>query len=132
MADEKPPELGDLMAALAKLRPPSESTSLAALASLLYPPAVKDAWYKGQTIQIDGYTFEDCRFDGCKLITELATFKFRRCYISSDCRVYFKGAALKTARLLMHVLRVQERIEVREDELGVYAALNHDGTFTLE
>ena len=96
------------------------------------PPPVQGAWYKNQTVHIDGYTFEDCRFDACKLVTEAATFKFRRCFISADCQLYFRGPALKVARLLMHVLRLQGRIQTGVDEEGVYATINDDRTFTLE
>jgi hypothetical protein len=96
------------------------------------PPPVQFRWFKDETIHIDGYTFDDCRFDGCTLVTEMATFGFHRCYISPNCRVYFQGMALKIVRLLMHVLRVQARVVPHEDELGVYATINKDGTFTLE
>src|SRR2546427_2552965 len=96
------------------------------------PPVIQRRWFKGDTIHIDGYVFEDCRFDGCTLVTEMATFAFRRCCIAANCRLYFNGAALKTVRLLMHYLRTQNRIQMRQDEQGVYATLNADGTFSLE
>src|SRR5262245_30669798 len=104
MADEKPTfELGDLAKSLAKLSPQGDFSSLAAvLASMASPPAIQKRWFKDETLYVDGYTFEDCRFDSCTLITEFATFKFQRCFIGSSCRLYFRGAALKTVQLLMH------------------------------
>lgn len=122
--------LGDLFKATSK------DEGLAALAdiakSMLPAGPVRGAWFKNQAVSIDGYTFEDCRFDSCQLVTESATFSFRRCFISSDCRLFFRGPALKTVRFLMHALQLQKRVEVRVDELGVYATINSDGTFTLE
>jgi hypothetical protein len=117
------PELGDLAKAL--LGQP-------AVPPPLVPPPVRRAWFKHQIVQVDGYTFEDCRFDACQLVTEVATFSFHRCFISPDCRLYFRGAALKTVRLLMHLLQLQGRIQVGSDEAGVYATVNQDGTFSLE
>ena len=139
MADN--PEHSKLLEALVSLSqaqtegPHSEFASLASLASILsgqHTPKIQNRWFKNETVHIDGYDFEDCRFDGCQLVTEMATFVFRRCFIAPNCRIYFRGAALKTVRLLMHVLRLQDRIEVRADERGIYATLNADGTFTLE
>ena len=65
-------------------------------------------------------------------MTEMATFTFRQCFISPDCRLYFVGRALKVVRLLMHTLRVKSRIVTVAGEEALYAALNPDGTFSLE
>jgi hypothetical protein len=62
------------------------------------PPLIQARWFKGETIHIDGYTFERCRFDGCNLVTEMATFAFKDCVIGPDCSLYFTGPALKVAR----------------------------------
>jgi len=137
MADEpKPaPTFAESLAALFMPQPSGDITFsqlAAALAGLPATPTIQLRWFKNETIYIDGYAFEDCRFDGCQLVTEMATFAFRRCYIAPNCRVYFNGAALKTVRLLMHLLRGQNRIKVRQDELGLYATLNTDGTFSRE
>lgn len=96
------------------------------------PPIIQDRWFKDDVVYIDGYIFEKCRFDRCKLITENATFTFRNCFISPDCRLFFKGPALKIVRLLMHTLRMQKRIQILRGEEGVYATPNSDGTFSLE
>ena len=106
--------------------------SLARAFALSKAVPIQRKWFKNETVHIDGYIFEDCRFDGCQLVTALATFTFRRCFIAPNCRLSFDGPALKTARLLMHFLRVQGRVQVREGELSVYATLNTDGTFSLE
>lgn len=120
---------------------PDEESALDKLARQLYssppplfpsPPAIKDTWFKDRRIHIDGYTFERCRFDRCSLITENATFSFKECFIASDCGVFFTGPALKTARLLMHVLSIKARLTRVDGEDAVYATVNPDGTFNLE
>lgn len=96
------------------------------------PPTICDRWFKDQTVYIDGYVFERCRFDRCNLVTEFATFIFRQSFISPDCRIFFKGPSLKIARLLMHQLNMSSRVEKYVGEGGIFATINFDGTFTLE
>jgi hypothetical protein len=108
---------------------------LKALGPAAYPPVspiIQDRWFKDETINIDGYTFQRCRFDRCKLITDWATFSFEHSFISPDCTLYFNGPALKTARLLIHHMRLGRRFELKENELGLAATINSDGTFTLK
>lgn len=95
-------------------------------------PVIRDRWFRDETLKIDGYTFERCRFDRCNLVTEMATFTFRHCFISPDCGMYFAGPALKVARLLMHTLRVKTRVTTVAGEEAMYAPLNPDGTFSIE
>jgi len=68
------------------------------------PPVIKDRWFKGQTINLDGYVFEKCRFDNCRLVTKTATFALRNCFVDQTSKVLFDGPALKSVRLLMHLL----------------------------
>ena len=96
------------------------------------PPVIRSRYFKNETVRIDGYTFERCRFDGCSLVTEMATFTFRECVISADCGLFFTGPALKVARLLMHTLEVKGRIVRVAGEDALFAHVNPDGTFTLE
>ena len=106
--------------------------ALRTTASPAAPPIIQDRWFKDETINIDGYTFQRCRFDRCKLIIEWATFSFENSFISPDCTLYFNGPALKTARLLIHHMRLGQRFELKENELGLAATINTDGTFTLK
>ena len=63
----------------------------------------------------------------------MATFSFRGCFLSPDCELYFTGPALKVTRLLMHALRMKNRITHVAGEEALYATLNpDDGTFSLE
>ena len=96
------------------------------------PPVIQDRWFKDQTLHIDGYVFERCRFDNCKLVTVMATFTFRSCFIAPTTRVYYDGPALKAVKLLMHDLAIKQRIQPQSEEGGIFPTINPDGTFTLE
>src|SRR5438132_13045104 len=118
MADEPSPFLSAIRA-LSNIRSEGPDPQSSSLESLFKgtdwppaPPVIKDGWFKNETINIDGYTFEHCRFDRCKLVTAVATFTFRHCFIADDCGLYFTGPALKVARLLMHTLKVKGRLTV--------------------
>ena len=148
----KSPPLSPLAELLRRSQPLSESSgpstgtespllaALQALANLTAggppvpspPPTIHGRWFKDQTVPIDGYTFERCRFDRCKLLTEFATFTFRQSFISSDCQLLFQGPSLKIVRLLMHQLAMGNRIQKYFGEEAVFPTLHTDGTFTLE
>lgn len=131
--ENKPQGYGLLDSLLGSAHKKPETLSELLTASIFSEPSViQDRWFKDTTVFIDGYTFERCRFDRCKLTTQLATFVFRQCFISSDSMLYFQGPSLKIARLLMHYLRQQGRIRMVEGEAGIYAVINSDGTFSLE
>ena len=110
----------------------STSAIYASLLPSVHPPVIQDRWFKDVTIHLDGYTYERCRFDNCKLFTKQAAFVFRQCVISSDCGLYVEGPALKIAQLLMHILAVKVRITPLPAEQGLFPRQNPDGTFTLE
>ena len=98
------------------------------------PPVIQDRWFNNGTIYIDGYTYERCRFDGCNLVTSMATFTFRDCYIDPvTCRFYFDGPALKIVRLFAQDLVMKGRLDYRPEEDGMYPRIvSPDGKFTLE
>ena len=121
------------------MSPVPPKTPLQVLAETLFPqsnppifaaPVIQDRWYKDQTIHIDGYTFERCRFDRCRLLTAVGTFAFRQCYISPDCSVFFDGAGLKVARLVMHQLAMHGRVQELPTDEGIFPTLNADGTWS--
>jgi hypothetical protein len=95
-------------------------------------PPIQDRWFKDQQVSIDGYTFERCRFDRCQLVTNIATFSFKDCFIARDCELYLVGPALKVGRLLMHLLETKGRTTRMAGEEALYARINLDGTFSLE
>ena len=131
LGQSQPTNLSDFARAA---QPPQNTFAqfLAALSSPPAPPVIQDRWFRGQTIYIDGYTFERCRFDACTLVMGNATFAFRQCFIAETCRLFFSGPSLKVARLLLHTMRIQGRIQTLAGEEGVFAAMGADGTFTVE
>ena len=125
--------LGDIAKAAQSRGSPSPLQQLlASLSSPPGPPVIQDRWFRGQTIYIDGYTFERCRFDGCQLVTSMAKFAFRDCFIDPTCRILFDGPALKTAKLLMHDLAMKRRVTPQPGEAGIFPPVKPDGTFTVE
>ena len=143
MANEPKDALAAISAAVNNLfkntpPPPGAYDTLAGILTgrplpLRSPPPITDRWFKDETLKIDGYTFERCRFDRCQLVTEMATFTFKHCFIAPDCGLFFVGPALKVARLLMHTLRVKGRLTVVAGEEALYAPIHpEDGTFTIE
>ncbi|MBI3020882.1 MAG: hypothetical protein HYY59_02635 [Candidatus Omnitrophica bacterium] len=78
---------------------PSQS-ALQQLADLIEKLTRKGHYYHRQTIFLDGFTFEECSFENCHLITRNGTFIMRNCRISgSDTQFIYQGEALKIIRL---------------------------------
>lgn len=59
----------------------------------------RDRYYKDETIYLDGYTFTNCCFNNCELITETGVFALRSCMILSNCRFRYGPAAVRVIRL---------------------------------
>jgi hypothetical protein len=57
-----------------------------------------DRYYEKQNIYLDGYTFENCRFSNCTLITDTGMFTLRDCTFA-DGSVWFGPNAMKIVRL---------------------------------
>lgn len=94
------------------------------LAALSYK---KDGQYfLNQVVYIDDYTFERCRFDGCKLITFKGTFRFVHCVISTNTVIEYGGEAFKIATLF------NSKTTYADLYPNFKAIINLDGTFTLE
>lgn len=55
---------------------------------------VKDRYYKGETIYLDGYTFTNCCFHNCILVTETGAFSIIECTFAST-RVHYSPNAMR-------------------------------------
>lgn len=75
------------------LAPPDIAAIIAKLAA-----NVRDRYYKQQTVYLDGYTFTNCCFHNCILITETGTFSLKSCTIVS-CSVRYGPNAVRVIRL---------------------------------
>ena len=65
----------------------SQQPNLGALAALLSPSLLyqkTNQYFRNQRIYIDGYTFKNCRFDACELVTYKGTFVFEHCVIGES------------------------------------------------
>ena len=59
---------------------------------------VQDRFYKNQVINIDGYTFTNCCFQGCTLVTETGVFVLDGCTLLG-CTVQFGDNAIRLVKL---------------------------------
>lgn len=59
---------------------------------------VRDRYYENQSIHLDGYTFTNCRFLNCTLITDTGMFALRGCTFAKS-GVWFGPNAMKIVRL---------------------------------
>ena len=64
-------------------------------------PELSSLYYRGQTIKLDGYTFNACRFDHCTLTCDTANFELVHCIIDSSCTLQFGVGAGKIIRLFL-------------------------------
>lgn len=55
-------------------------------------------YYRNQTINLDGYVFTNCCFEGCILISNTGVFAINACRIVGG-QVYFGENALRVLRL---------------------------------
>lgn len=47
-----------------------------------YSKTISDRYYKNETIYLDGYTFINCCFHNCNLVTFAGTFTLKSCTIA--------------------------------------------------
>lgn len=80
---------------------PPLPTVAAPIASILeyYAQNPRDRYYKDQEVHLDGYTFTNCCFNNCRLITETGIFALRSCLIFPNCTFQYGPAAARVIRL---------------------------------
>jgi len=82
-------------------------------------------YFRNQRIYIDGYTFKNCRFDACELVTYKGTFVFEHCVIGDDTIISYGGEALKIVKLF------NSKSPYGSLFPHIVAQRNLDGTFTI-
>lgn len=71
-----------------------------ALAGALTPKRVHGLWFSEKSITLDGYIFEECRFDKCSLyVGNAENVSLLNCYISDDSHFVFGQSALSAIKL---------------------------------
>ena len=88
------------------------------------PARIEGKWFNHQRVVLDGYTFSNCRFDGCELVVNKGTYRIERCFFE-NCSVSFGGEALKVAKLCNW-----GRPDAEKWSSSV-PTLNEDGTITI-
>jgi hypothetical protein len=83
---------------LAPQAPPAPLFDVAAiLESVAKNPA--NRVYTGQELHLDGYTFTNCCFNNCTLVSDSGIFALRSCLIMRNCSILFGPAALRIVKL---------------------------------
>lgn len=63
-------------------------------------PLVDGLWYNQKVIKLDGWNFEACRFDNCRLIIETPYFTVKNCYIDGSNSVEVQGVLMNAVKFL--------------------------------
>lgn len=113
-------------------RKPGLGLRLGALAPPAPPPAlgdplqVRSVYYKGKQVRLDGYRFEDCRFDHCTLLVHSTNFVLDRCIVDADCVIQYGGSLVKVIQLFT------SRYDWLAERLPGLAPTRHaDGTISI-
>ncbi len=123
MANTPPPDwIHSLMKANSEAKPANTLSDW--LANLSFEKIGQ--YFLNQTVYIDDYTFNKCRFDNCRLITFKGTFKFKHCVIDASTVIQYGGEAYKIATLF-NVTTLNRRLYPNFE-----VKMNEDGTFSLE
>lgn len=89
-------------------------------------PIVKGQWFKDQTMRLDGWQFQNCRFDSCMLHVATTSIRLDRCYIDEHTSIIFEGMILNIVRLF-HV-----RNNYMKNQFPYFAPTYHeDGTISI-
>lgn len=72
-----------------------------ALSRLLYKPEVKDVYYRGKEIKLDGYKFVSCRFDGCTLLLTSNNFELDHCVIDDTTSIRYGEDVARPIKLFL-------------------------------
>ena len=100
---------------------------LTTLANFLIKPEVKHAWFNNKEVKLDGYKFEFCRFDNCKLIVTSINFELEHCHIDNSTIIEYGSEIVKIVRLF------NSRYEWIYQKMPFFAPVrNNDGTITIK
>ena len=80
------------------MRATAKTTPGAALKDLINtlqqsaPYQISNQWFHDKEISLDGYSFQNCRFDNCSLHLKVAFVHFNHCFFSNSSFVFEEGA----------------------------------------
>jgi hypothetical protein len=100
-------------------RPPAAS-------SLGDPLVARNLYYHGKQVTLDGYRFEECRFDHCTLVVHSANFVLDRCVIDTRSVIQYGPSLVKVIQLFT------SRYDWLAENLPGLAPTTHaDGTISI-
>lgn len=71
-----------------------------ALAGTLSPKKIHGLWFSEKPVTLDGYVFEECRFDKCALhVSNAENVSLINCFISDDSYFVFGQSSLSAIKL---------------------------------
>jgi hypothetical protein len=62
-------------------------------------PEVRNLWFNGQTVALDGYRFIGCRFDRCTLTVAGPHFSLIHCLIDDSTNLQYSPNVVKVIQL---------------------------------
>lgn len=86
---------------------------------------VTNLLYRGQQINLDGFNWKGCRFDGCTLTTNQGNFTMTRCFLDNQTTLL---VSVPTARII-RLLNAAQFSEQTFPQL--YPVRNADGSVTI-
>ena len=95
--------------------------------ALAHRPDVRDVWFNGKTVKLDGFNFWNCRFDNCRLEVSTFNFEMHRCFIDNNSKIRYYGEIIKVLRLF------NSRYDWAYKAIPDFCATRHeDGTISIE
>lgn len=90
-------------------------------------PDVRDVWFNGKTVKLDGFNFWGCRFDNCQLEISTFNFEMHRCFLDENSSVLYHGELIKVLRLF------NSRYDWVYQAMPKFCPTRHeDGTVSIE
>lgn len=96
------------------------------LLALASQPEARGLYYKNKIVTLDGYSFKECRFDGCTLVANSANFKLDHCVIDEASFVQFGPQVQKIVQLF-----TSRYSWLATMVPGLAPVLNPDGTISI-
>lgn len=103
-----------------------QSSGLGLLETMAYRPEVRDIWFNGKVVQLDGYKFISCRFDNCQLKVATDNFEMHRCFLDNESTIVYHGNIRKVIQLF------NSRFDAAYKYMPALAPNKHeDGTISI-
>lgn len=104
----------------------ASDSSVCAAYGLQPNPEVKNQWFNGQTLKLDGWHFISCRFDNCKLFVSTPYFFIEGCLIDASTIITYSPELLEVVRLFNY-----RNTHMKINHPNFCPRFNADGTMTV-